>query len=196
MDKVQEIVEELKVSISKEEKKKQVTLRKKKRDARAATLLSTSCFYRSSTTVSVFNLSTLFTSAQSTGSIGPMSGSSAPSAFTQSTMLVSDFSTLPALAGSTRSTGPISDSSTLSVSIAFAISVLCLSALFTSTLFTSIGSAMPIPSLSTLFTSAPSIFVPSTFSESAMPMLGLSTSIASVFELSAFFALVVIHCNF
>lgn len=175
--KIQEIAEELEISDSKKEKKRQTSLRKEKKDAQAATRLSASGFRGSSTAMLMSDLSALFPSAGSDVlvldlstpfvSAGPVPGLSALSASAGSVMPMSCLFTPSASAGS-------------------AVPIPCLCALFVSALFASAPSAdtrfaILVPGLSALSTSALSVS-----SGSALPILVLSTSIAAMLALSTF----------
>ncbi len=179
-DEGREIAEELEVSNSKEEKKKQATLRKEKRKARAAARLSASCLRESSAAGPVSGLSA--------PSPVPVPGLSAPSASAPSAVPVPGTSAPSASAGSAV---PVPSSSASSVSAGSAVPVSDLSAPSASA-----GSAMSVPGSSTLSASALSASAPSTsapfaFSGFAVPMPGLSASATPVFGSSAFSTLVV-----
>ncbi len=198
-DKVQEIAEEPEVSDSEEEKKRQATLWKEKRDTRTATCFSASRLHRSSAARLVSGLSTPFSvpvpsssapspSAGFARSAGPVSGLSAPSASAgsvRSTEPVSGSSALSAFAESAGSAGPVSSSSTPSASAGSAGSTGPVSGLSTPSASTRF--AVPLPSLS-----APSASAPSTSFGFVIPVLGSSTSAAPVFQSLVFSASVVI----
>ena len=170
-DKVQEIEDEPEVSNSKEEKKRQATLRKEERDVLATTRFSASCLHESSTTGLVSGLSAPFASV--------LSGS------TGSAMSLPHLSALSALAGSARSAMLVPY---LSVPSAFTWSAGSADPVFDlSAPFAFAGSAMPVVDSSTLSASTLSAFVLSTSSRSAIVVFGLSASAMPVFGLSAFF---------
>lgn len=190
-DKGWEIAKKLEVFDSKEEKKKQGTLRKEKRDARAAARLFASCLHGSSATGSVFGSSAPFlmpvpgssvpsASSESAGSAEPIFGSFAPSASASSAVSLLELSAPCPSAGSAM---PVLGLSTLSASAGSAIPVPSLSAPFAFA-----GSAVLVPGSSTLFASALSASALSAFSGCIVPVLVLSASVVPVFGSSAFSA--------
>lgn len=199
-DEVQEIAKKPEVFDSKEEKKRQMTLWKEKKDTKAAACLSTGRLRRSS-------------------AARPVSGLSIPSAFALSgsaefVMLVPCSSTLPASVRFAGSAIPVPRLSALSISaksagsasLMFGLSAPLVSAPSasappasapfasalsafapsTSALSTSTGFTVSVPGSAAPFASILSVSAPFTFAGFAMPVSGLSASTALMFRSSTF----------